>query len=219
MNMIVIGCGRIGAELAYRMYCRGHRVVVVDRSETAFHNLPNDFRGRTVQGDAMGVDVLRRADIESANGLAVVTGNDQINAVVAHLARIVYNVPMVVVRNFNTRWRPMQEVFGLQMVSPSSWAAQRIEELLYQQSIRTVFSSGNGEVELYEFAVPQTWDGRRLADLLPEQNCVAASLTRAGRAVLPNGSESLKTGDIVLVSATLEGSETLLRQLNNPPSA
>jgi trk system potassium uptake protein len=50
MNMIVIGCGRVGAELAYRLYKKGHRVTVIDKVDSAFANLPPDFRGRTWKG-------------------------------------------------------------------------------------------------------------------------------------------------------------------------
>jgi len=217
MNMIVIGCGRVGAELANRLYQRGHTVVVVDQSEAAFHNLPMEFRGRTVVGEALSQDALRRAEIGEADALAAVTGNDTINAVVAHLARSFYSVPSVVVRNFDSRWRPMHEVFNLQVVSSSSWAAQRIEELLYYQEAHSVFSAGNGEVELYEFVIQDEWAGFSLGDLLPDKGCVLAALTRGGRAMLPIQDEILQKGDLILVSANLEGSEALRSRLQFEP--
>jgi trk system potassium uptake protein TrkA len=217
MNMIVIGCGRVGAELAYRLYQRGHTVVMVDQSEAAFHNLPVDFRGRTVVGEALSQDALRRAGIEQADALAVVTSNDTINAVVAHLARSYYSVPSVVVRNFDSRWRSMHEIFKLQVVSSSSWAAQRIEELLYYQETHSVFSAGNGEVELYEFVIQDEWAGFTLADLVPDKECVLAALTRGGRAMLPAPDEILKKNDLILVSASLKGSETLRNRLRIGP--
>lgn len=209
MNMIVVGCGRVGAELAYRLYQNGHKAIVLDRSAEAFHNLPLDFRGRTVEGDALSQDALRRCGIEEADGLAAVTSDDSINVTVGHLARTFYNVPIVVARNFNSRFRPLYEIFGLQVVSASSWGAQRIEEMLYQESTRTVFSAGNGEVELYEFAVLEAWDGHPLSDILPERECSPVALTRAGRAMMPELKMPLKKGDILLVSATLEGIQGL----------
>ncbi len=218
MKVIVVGCGRVGAELAHRLYQNGYKVVVIDQTEAAFHNLPLDFRGRTVAGQALNRDVLVRAGIEEADGLAAVTGSDSINAVVAHLARTHFEVPNVVVRNFDSRWRSMHEVFSLQLVSSSSWGAQRIEELLYQQETRTVFSAGNGEVELYEFIVGEEWQGHLLGDLLPESDCVPAALTRAGRAMLPDRNISLEKGDVVLVSATLAGSQALKQRLAIHPS-
>lgn len=215
MKMIVVGCGRIGAELAYRLFQKGHQVVVIDHKENAFQNLPMDFRGRLLEGHGTSEDTLRRAGVQEADGLAAVTDSDSLNAVVAHIARTVYNVPSVVVRNYNSHWRAMHEVFGLQVVSSASWGAQRIEELLYQQNTRTVFSAGNGEVEVYEFAVDEAWDGRKLSELAPSGECVPVAITRAGRAVLPEPDMVLEVDDVILVGATLEGSEALRLRLNH----
>jgi len=213
MKMIVVGCGRVGAELADRLSQRGNQVVVIDQSEDSFHNLPADFKGRVVEGQALSQDVLRRAGISQVDGLAAVTSSDSINAVVAHIAREEYNVPSVVVRNFNTRWRSMHEAFGLQVVSSTSWGAQRIEELLYQSETRTVFSAGNGEVELYEFLAGPELQGRSLGSLLPQSGCVAAALSRAGRAVIPTPDLLIDEGDAILVSATVDGIQALRQRI------
>lgn len=212
-SYIVVGCGRVGSELAYRLYKRDHRVTVIDPEQGSFDNLPPDFRGQTIEGEALSQDVLRRAGIARADGLAAVTNVDSINAVVAHVARTVYHVPSLVVRNYDPRWLPLHEAFGLQVISSASWGAQRMEELLYQTEIRTVFSAGNGEVEIYELAVPESWQGRTLADLLPDGPCRAAAVTRAGKATLPNAETRLETGDIVVLSSTLEGIEALRKRL------
>lgn len=213
MNFIVVGCGRVGAELAYRLFKRGHKIAVIDTKESAFKNLPEDFRGRMVHGEALQKEILHRAGIDYADGLATVTSSDMTNAVVARIARLVYNVPNVLVRNFNPLWRPMHEAFGHQVISSSSWGAQRMEELLYHYEVTTVFSAGNGEVELYEFMIPAEWEGRTLNELLPENGCSPSALTRAGRAILPDCNARLQTSDLVLVSATFEGINALRTQL------
>jgi trk system potassium uptake protein len=213
MKFIVVGCGRVGAELAYRLFQNGHHVVVIDKTEASFQNLPVDFKGRLLEGQVLSRDVLRRAGIHEADGIAVVTNSDTLNTVVAHLAREEFHIPNIVTRNYNSRWRTMQEVFGLQLVSSSSWGAQRVEELLYQQETRTIYSPGNGEVELYEFIVRDEWDGHKVSDLLPcEGDCVVASLSRAGRSMIPQQDFILKSGDVMLVSATLEGSQEISRR-------
>jgi trk system potassium uptake protein TrkA len=215
MNIIVVGCGRVGAQLAYRLYQKGHQVTVIDHMDTAFDNLPPDFRGRMVEEEALNQDVLRRAGIEQANGLAAVTNSDSVNAVVAHVARAAYHVPNVVVRNYDPSWRPLHEAFGLQVVSSASWGAQRLEELLYHVEIRTVFSAGNGEVEIYEFSVPEAWHGRSLQDVLLDDQCLAVAVARAGKAMLPSDEMLLEAGDVVLLSATTEGIEALRQRLGS----
>lgn len=214
MNYIVIGCGRVGSELAYRLFIRGHKVCVVDQDEKAFANLPEDFRGRTLEGEALSQVVLRRAGIETAAGVALVTSSDTVNAVVGHVAQSFYKVPIVIVRNFEPLYRSMEEAFNLQVVSSATWGAQRIEELLYNREVRTVFSAGNGEVELYEFQIPESWDGYRLQDLLPVTGCCPTALTRAGRALLPLPESILQKGDLILLGATLDGADAVRQNLS-----
>ncbi len=213
MNMIVIGCGRVGSDLAYRLYKQGHKVCVIDQTEKAFSNLPDDFRGRTLEGEALNQNLLHRAGIEKVDGVAVVTGSDTLNAVVGHIAKSIFKVSNVIARNYDPYYRSLFEAFNLQTVSSSSWGAQRIEELLYGQEVRTVFSAGNGEIELYEFMIPQGWEGKSLGNLLPGEGCCATAITRNGRALLPDANMLIHKDDILLVSATLEGAENLRKNL------
>lgn len=211
MNFIVVGCGRVGAELAYRLFKNGHQVVVVDVKKNAFNRLSPDFRGRTVEGEALSADVLDRAGIDKADGIAAVTNSDTMNAVIGHTIRVHYsNVKQVIVRNYDPAMREMLEAFGLQLVSSTAWGAERVQELLIDPSFRAVFSAGNGEVEIYEMYITPKWDGKPVSELLDGCNdTVCSALTRAGRAELPKPSTLLKSGDVLTISATLEGVKTL----------
>jgi trk system potassium uptake protein TrkA len=213
MRIVVVGCGRIGAQLANRLFRAGHKVVVIDIVASAFENLDSDFRGRTLEGDVLAQDMLRRAGIEQAQGLASMTSSDTLNAVIAHVARTVYHIPNVVVRNYDPRWQCVYEAFGIQAVAPSQWGAQRMEELLSDASLLTVFSAGNGEVEIYELSVPAVWNGRPVGDLLSHGGCACVALTRAGKAVLPTPDMAVEAGDVLHLSATFEGIEALRQEL------
>jgi len=206
MNFIVVGCGRVGAELAYRLFKSGHQVVVVDSSKETFNRLPPDFRGRTLEGEGLTETILERAGVKEADGLAAVTNSDSLNAVVAHIARVFYHVPVVVVRNYDPNLRVVIEAFGLQTVSSTSWGAQRVEELLLNPTQHMVYSAGNGEVEIYEVFIPEAWGGHALGELLePLKQCYPVALTRAGRSSLPDVDVKLQTGDVLNVSTTSDG--------------
>jgi trk system potassium uptake protein TrkA len=123
MNIIVVGCGRVGAQLANRLSQRGHHVTVVDVVPTAFENLGAGFRGRTLEGDVLTQDLLRRAGIEQADGLAAVTNSDTLNVVVGRIAHTLYNVPSVVCRNYEPRYRSLYDTFNLQEISSALWGA------------------------------------------------------------------------------------------------
>jgi trk system potassium uptake protein TrkA len=217
MKFIVIGCGRVGADLAYRLYQNSHKVVVVDSNQNSFNRLHADFHGRTVEGEALSADTFTRAGMETADGVAVVTNSDTLNAVIGHAIRTHFpQVKRVLVRNYDPAMRGMLEAFGLQSISSTAWGAERLQELLIDASFRSVFSAGNGEVELYEIYIPENWDEQTVSALLSgcTNTIVIAALTRAGRAELVSPNSMLKGGDILTVSATLEGMTALHARLH-----
>jgi trk system potassium uptake protein TrkA len=220
MNFIIVGCGRVGAELCYHLFKSGHSVVVVDSRKEAFNRLHPDFRGRTLEGEGLAESVLERAGIREADGLAAVTNSDTLNAVVAHTAREFYNVPVVVARNYDPNLRSIVEAFGLQTVGSTYWGAQRVEELLMNPTQKMVYSAGNGEVEVYEIRISEEWDGRTLGDLMnPLKGCIPVAISRAGRSSLPDMSAKLQAGDLLNVSSTFEGIGALTSRLSQKAEA
>ena len=129
--------------------------------------------------------MLERAGIKEADGLAAVTNSDTLNAVVAHTARTFYHVPVVVVRNYDPDLRAVIEAFGLQTVSSTSWGAQRVEELLINPTQHMVYSTGNGEVEVYEVLIPEAWNGHKLGELFGAAQAVLPGGCNEGRPFIP----------------------------------
>ena len=216
MKVIVVGCGRFGSELAYRLYKSNHDVAIVDAIPDAFDILPPDFKGRLVEGDALNQDVLHRAGIENADALAATSDNDSMNLVVAHIATSFYKVKRVVARNYDPKLRPIFEQFGVQMVSSSLWGSQRLEELIYHSEIRTVFSAGNGEVEVYEVHIPGACTGRTVREIFALPGCTVVAISRAGKALLPDMDYVLKEDDLVHISATFDGIEEVRLRICAP---
>ena len=220
MNFIIIGCGRVGAELSYHLFKSGHQIVVVDTNKQAFNRLHPDFRGRTLEGEGLAESVLERAGIREADGLAAVTNSDALNAVVSHAARAFFDVPVVVARNYDPSLRGLIEAFGLQTVGSTTWGAQRVEEMLINPAEKVVYSTGNGEVEIYEIRIPEEWNDRKLGDLLgPLKECYPVALTRAGRSSLPDAETVLLTGDLLHVSSTFGGIGALTACLSKKAEA
>lgn len=216
MNFVVVGCGRVGSQLAYSLYKNGHQVVVVDGKRAAFQRLADmGFRGRTVEGEALLQDTWKRADMEHVDGVAVVTNSDLMNAVIAHLIRSHFpQVKQVLVRNYDPALREMLQAFGLQFISSTAWGAERFNELLIDSAFQAVHSAGNGEVELYEVHIPPEFEGETISSVLDGcAETVCAALTRAGRAELPAPEMKLQAGDILTISATLAGMKTLRAKL------
>lgn len=209
MRVIIVGCGRLGVELATRLYHMNQDVTVVDSVALAFNNLPADFRGRTTEGDALSREVLHRAGIEKADALAAVTNQDPLNVVVAQIAREIFHVPNVVVRNYDPLARPLLEAFGFRVVSSTAWGAQRIEEILDPNEIHPVFSTDGGEVQVYEIVIPRAWDQKPLATLALPDAAAPIAISRNGKSSFPDPEMLMKTGDVIYFSATQEGVRSL----------
>ncbi len=214
MKVIIVGCGRVGVELAMALHAE-HVVTVIDPDPRAFDRLGPDFSGRTVQGEGLDRDALLRAGIETADAVAAVTASDNVNAIVARVAREIFHVQRVATRVYNPRRLPIYEKLNLQTVSSSSWGAHRIEQLLVHPGVQSIVSAGDGEVQVYEIAVPQEWSGRLLADLVPADCAIPVSLARGAHSFLPRPELTLQAADILQVSATRDGLKILRERVHD----
>lgn len=213
MNIMIVGCGRVGIELALALH-QDHSVSVVDRNAHAFDRLGQHFTGRTIQGHGMDRTALERAGIETAQALAAVTSSDNVNAIVASVARDIYHVRRVVARLYNPRRAAVYEKLNLQTISSSSWGAHRIEQLLVHPGMQSVASAGNGEVQIYELTVPVEWSGRKISELVPLEHAIPVTMARNGKGVLPRLESVLQLHDILQVSSTPEGVRILRERIH-----
>lgn len=131
MNVVIMGCGRVGARVAILLDHAGHNVSIVDVDSRAFRRLPGDFKGLTVIGTGIDEDVLRMAGIEEADAFVAVTNGDNRNIMAAQVARHVFNVPEVVCRIYDPVREDSYRRLGLTTVCPTTTiAAQVLEHVL-----------------------------------------------------------------------------------------
>jgi trk system potassium uptake protein TrkA len=213
-HIIIVGCGRVGAELALALWQKKHRVTIMDAHPRAFERLGPEFQGRTVQGDGMDREALKRAGIEDAHALAAVTASDSVNIVVARMAQDIFHLKHVVARVYNPLRAPVYDKLGLQTIASSSWAAQRIEQVILHPGMRSLYAVGNGEVEVYEISVPIEWADKTVRDVLPAEGACPVAVSRSGRGQLATLETVLQAGDLLHVSATDAAAVTLRRRLH-----
>lgn len=213
MRILIIGCGRVGSTVASQLSTKGHEVTVIDQQSSAFDNLPIDFRGRTIVGDVMAKNVLRRAEIDQTDALAALTNSDSLNALMAHIAHKEYGIGRVVARNYDPRQLRLQEAFGVPLVGSASWGAQRVEDLLTGDLLQTALIDRTVGISVYRLEVPEVWSGRSPQEVLPEDGSGILSWTRAGRRLEASKAEAFRTGDIVFLSVHEDQIESVRRQL------
>ncbi|CAG0937518.1 Trk system potassium uptake protein TrkA [Thermoflexales bacterium] len=197
MRVIIMGCGRVGEQLAVLMSEEGHDIAVIDYEAHALARLGPNFKGRRVRGVGFDRDVLLRAGIEEADGFAAMSSSDNANVVAARIARTIFRVPHVVARLFEPERAEVYQRLGLVTISSTTWGAERTRELLTHAELDAVRSFGTGEVQLLEIEIPERLVGHTVRDLLVPGEVAVITITRGGRALLPMSGTIFRADDVV----------------------
>ncbi|MCB0157647.1 MAG: TrkA family potassium uptake protein [Caldilineaceae bacterium] len=213
MRILVIGCGRMGAGLARRLEEEGHTLSAVDNDADALARLGSAFRGETVCGDGMSRDVLVHAGIGRADGLAAVTGSDEVNVVVARMARQIFHVPQVTARIYDPRKAEIYRRLGLATVAPVTWGIARMADSLTVHAVNAVLSLGSGAVEIVEVRLPPPLAGRTVGDITVPGEIDVVAVQRGGAVFLPDSATLLHTGDELYVAAVAGATPRLMSML------
>jgi trk system potassium uptake protein len=120
MRVVIMGCGRVGARVASLLDHSGNALTVIDTDSRAFRRLPAGFGGETVIGTGIDEDVLRKAGIEDADAFIAVTNGDNRNIMAAQVARLIFEVPVVVCRIYDPVREDTYRRLGLTTVCPTT---------------------------------------------------------------------------------------------------
>ncbi len=209
MRILIIGCGRTGAGLAQALNLRGHQVTIIDKDPVAFERLSPSFAGQRIEGVGFDRDVLLRAGIERTDGLAAVTGSDEVNAVVARLARETFRVPRVVARLDDPRKAEIYRRLGLQTIAPVTWGINRIADLLCYSPLEPILSLGAGDVDIVQAEITPLLVGRAATDLTVPGEITVVAITRRGTTLLPTPGMTFQAGDQVSLAVVGTSAERL----------
>lgn len=126
MNVIVVGCGRVGANLAVVLDTPENEVTIIDIDSDAFARLNGEFQGRKVVGQGFDEDVLLGAGIEDCDAFAAVTSKDNVNLMASEVARRLYKVPHVITRLVNPERLDLYRQLGLDYVCDTELVAENM---------------------------------------------------------------------------------------------
>ncbi len=133
MKVVIMGCGRVGAELAVTLSREGHEVTILDTDPKAFRFLPDDFTGHRVVGNGIDIDVLERAGVHGADAFVSTTRGDNRNVMAAQLAKHQFGVPIAASRIFDPIREEMYRKLGLRTINPTKIQAGLLTEALLRQ--------------------------------------------------------------------------------------
>ena len=127
---IIVGCGRLGANIANALSDKGGNVLVIDKNKDAFRRLSSGFGGLTIVGDGTDLDTLEEAQVENAAVVVAVSNNDNVNIMVSQIARNMYHTKRVIARLFDPEKKCVFRTDGIHVICPAALSAQEIGQLL-----------------------------------------------------------------------------------------
>jgi trk system potassium uptake protein TrkA len=125
LYIVIVGCGRLGAHLANQLSLEGHSVLVIDAEEDAFQQLSPAFSGFHIVGDVTQKAVLEEARLKEADVFFATAREDNVNLMVAQVARKLFDVPKVLARIFDPRREQVYAKLGIETICPTSVASAK----------------------------------------------------------------------------------------------
>ena len=139
MQILIVGCGRVGSSLARTMLSDGHEVSCLDedpdshaRLELGLENSWEDEGGQFTVGTGLEIDALLTAGIETAEVFVASTNGDNTNIVIAQIAQKRFQVPTVIARILDPYRAEWYEQQGLRTICPTRIAIAELENAVRQ---------------------------------------------------------------------------------------
>jgi trk system potassium uptake protein TrkA len=193
MNILVVGCGKVGSRLASTLSREGHDVSIVDRDENSFELLDPDYSGFTTAGIPIDQDVLRRAGIENCDAVAAISQDDNVNIMVSQLAQEIFHVPKVLARIYDPKREDVFSHFGISTVCPTNLTVASVRSALIEPSKTQSIRIGSHIISYMTAKVPHHLIGKYTSDLDFPENQTLHAIIHADLSI------SLYTGQKVLL--------------------
>ena len=135
MKIVIMGCGRVGAQLAGLLDADGHEVTILDTDAYSFRRLAPTFGGTALIGSGADEEALKKADIEEADVFVALTQGDNRNVMAAQTAKHIFNVPRVICRIYDPLRHELYGTLGIETFSPTTIFAQLVKEKIESQEV------------------------------------------------------------------------------------
>ena len=213
MYIIIVGCGRVGSELAQLLSAEGHNVVIVDRSPASFERLGNTFNGLTFVGNGFSLELLRQAGIEKADAFCAVTNGDNTNLISAQVARKIFNVPKVIARIYDPRRANIYSALGLDILSGTILFASMIRDKIVESRFSSYLIESK-DVGVLEVEVKDDLAGKTIADINIPGEFMVVAVRRLANVTIPEPKTAVMKKDVLMAVVKVDVLEKIKKKLN-----
>lgn len=204
MYSIIVGCGRVGGELARLLADEGHNVVVIDKNAGALQRLGVDFNGLTIAGNGFDVDLLKEAGIERADAFCAVTDSDNANIMSGQVAKKIFHIAKVIARINDLQYSSIYTDLGIEIVNSTVLLASTIRNKIIESKFSN-FLLENRFLDTMELPVGEQIAGKKVEELnLPGALTIVAVIKNKDNIVIPCLSDIVDKGNTLIAVVKTE---------------
>lgn len=222
MQIIIVGCGKVGATLTQRLSTEDNNICIVDTDKVTVQQLAAECDVMGLVGNGASYSVLAEAGIEKADLLIAVTESDELNLLCCVIARKASKCQTIArVRNpmYNVEQQFLQKELGLSMIiNPEQTAAAEIADLLCFPSAIGIDTFSKGRAEMLRFRIPAD----SMLNELPLKEVSAkirgdfliCAVDRENEVKIPDGNFVLHSGDIISIVTSRKNAVEFCKKIN-----
>lgn len=223
MNIIVVGCGKIGTAVVSALINEGHDVTVMDTNPDVISNITNTYDAIGICGNGADCEALEEARVDKCDILVAVTGSDEFNMLSCFLAKkmgAVHTVARIRNPEYNDRSLSfMRQQLDISMsINPELLMAQELHNLLKIPSAFKVEYFSRRNLEMIEVRLKKDSElvGKKISKIRDKQkqNFLIGAVLRNNELHIPDGNFELCEGDVISIIASPADMQKLLKSMD-----
>lgn len=221
LNIIIVGCGKVGSTLIEQLCREGHDITIIDQNQQKIQEITNQYDIMGLVGNGASYSVQMEAGIENTDLFIAVTGSDELNLLCCTIAKRVGEcsaIARVRTPDYSQEIGYLREKLGLAMIiNPELEAAREVARILYLPTALEVNSFAHGQAELIKFKIPEgnTLDGMMISQFGKNTTAdiLICAIERDGEVYIPSGNFQMKQDDIVSFVASRKTARAFLENM------
>lgn len=165
MNILIIGCGRLGSRLASVLDLQGHDIVIIDSNSENLDNLDESFSGLSIQGNPIDLEVLKSAGIEGCDYVLCLTQSDNQNLMASQIAKNIFNAPYIIARVLDPVKAHVYEELGVDIICSTTLAFEAVCARLFAAADNKIIHYGGSTIEINTVPYERWMKGKKLSEI------------------------------------------------------
>jgi trk system potassium uptake protein TrkA len=211
MYVIIVGCGRVGSELAKLLSGEGHNVVIIDKDRQSFERLGSSFNGLTVTGNGFDLRLLKQVGIEKAEAFCALTNGDNTNLISAQVAKKIFKVPKVFARVYDPQRAHIYTALGLDIISGTILFAAMLRDKIIESRFSSYLIETK-DLGVIEIEVKNNLVGKTVQEINIPGELLVVAIKKLQEVIIPLLQTVLKEKDTLMAIAKVASLENIRKK-------